>query len=259
MNVVNSNDLRGTVIKVPDATPGIVSVGGKQYLFTLERVWKSAIAPSTNQTVTVELDSAGVVTSVTVLDQQQLAKERLSELGGVAQERGKALVEQIRSGLDGGLAGVGGLGGLVARIGAVSLGALVVIWFASYFLTAGGVSGGGVDMGSFSFRTLLGTDLGDPGSLANPGHARGLLRFLAFVAIAVPFAVPFIRTAWSRYLNAAPLAAVLVGWLVIHENSAKSFGGVPGMENPFSMKWGFYVLLIACLVLASSALKKPTG
>jgi hypothetical protein len=25
------------------------------------------------------------------------------------------------------------------------------------------------------------------------------------------------------------------------------------------MKWGFYVLLIACLVLASSALKKPPG
>ena len=198
MNVVNSNNLRGTVIKVPDATPGILSVGGKQYLFTLESVWKSAIAPSPNQTVTVELDSAGVVTSVTVLDQQQLAKERLSELGGVAQERGKAIVEQIRSGVSGGLGGVGGLGGLAARIGTVSLGALVVIWFASYFLAAGGVSGGGVDMGSFSFRTLLGTDLADPGSLANPGHARGLLRFLAFAAIAVPFAVPFIRSAWSR-------------------------------------------------------------
>lgn len=257
MNVVNS--LRGTVIKVPDATPGILSVGGKQYLFTLERVWKSAIAPSPNQSVTVELDSAGVLTSVTVLDQQQLAKERLSELSGVAQERGKALVDQIRTGLDSGLSGVGGLGGLVARIGAVSLGALVVIWFASYFLVAGGVSGGGQDMGSFSFRTLLGTDLGDPGSLVNPGHARGLLRFLAFVAIAVPFAVPFIRTPWSRYLNVAPLAAVLVGWLVIHENIAKTFGGIPGIENPFSFKWGFYVLLIACLVLASRALKKPAG
>jgi hypothetical protein len=258
MNVGNSNNLRGTVIKVPDATPGILSVGGKQYFFTLERVWKSAIAPSPNQTVTIELDSAGVLTSVTVLDQQQLAMERLSELGGVAQERGKAIVEQIRGGL-GGAGGLGGLGGLVARIGAVNLGALAVIWFASYFLTAGGVSGGGMDMGSFSFRTLLGTDLGDPGSLANPGHARGLLRFLAFAAIAVPFAVPFIRTAWSRYLNAAPLAAVLIGWLVIHENSAKSFGGISGMDNPFSMKWGFYVLLIACLVLASSALKKPAG
>jgi len=260
---VDINNPRGTVIKVPDATPGILSVGGKQYLFTLERVWKSAIAPSPNQTVTVELDSAGAVTSVTVLDQQQLAKERLSELSGVAQERGKAIVEQIRGGLGGvggwgGWGGAGGVAGLAARMGAVSLGALAVIWIASYFLTAGGVSGGGPDMG-FSFRTLLGTDLGDPGSLGNPGHARGLLRFITFVAITVPLAAPFIRTSWSRYLNAAPLAAVLLGWLVIHENVAKSFGGIPGMENPFSMKWGFYVLLIACLVLAWSALKKPAG
>ena len=263
---VNINSARGTVIKVPDATPGILSMGGKQYFFTLERVWKSAIAPSPNQTVTVELDSAGVVTSISVLDPQQLAKERLSELSGVAQERGKAIVEQIRGGLGGvdlgglvgGLGGAGGLAGLVARMGAVNLGALAVIWIASYFLTAGGVSGGGPDMG-FSFRTLLGTDLGDPMSLGNPGHAGGLLRFITFIAIAVPLAVPFIRTSWSRYLNAAPLAAVLLGWLVIHENAAKSFGGIPGMENPFSMKWGFYVLLIACLVLAWSALKKPAG
>jgi hypothetical protein len=259
---VNINNPRGTVIKVPDATPGILSIGGKQHLFTLERVWKSAIAPSPNQTVTVELDSAGAVTSVTVIDQQQLAKERLSELSGVAQERGKAIVEQIRGGL-GGVGGLGGLGGvdlagLAARIGAMTLGALAVIWIASYFLTAGGITGGGPDMG-FSFRTLLGTDVGDPGSLANPGHARGLLRFITFVAIAIPLAVPFIRTPWSRYLNAAPLAAVLLGWLVIHENVAKSFGSIPGMDNPFSMKWGFYVLLIACLVLAWGALKKPAG
>jgi hypothetical protein len=257
---VNINNARGTVIKVPDATPGILSVGGKQYQFMLERVWKSAIAPSPNQTVSVELDSAGVVTSVTVIDQQQLAKEKLSELSGVAQERGKALVEQIRGGLGGagGLAGLeGGLASLVARMGAVTLGALAVIWIASYLLTAGGVSGGGPEMG-FSFRTLLGTDLGDPGSLGNPGHARGLLRFITFLAIAVPLAVPFIRTSWSRYLNAAPLAAVLLGWLVIHENAAKSFGGIPGMENPFAMKWGFYLLLVTCLVLAWSALK-PSG
>src|SRR5579863_10134500 len=139
---ININNARGTVIKVPDATPGILSVGGKQYLFTLERVWKSAVAPSPNQTVTVELDSAGVVTSITVIDQQQLAKEKLSELSGVAQERGKAIVEQIRGGLGGagGLGGLeGGLAGLVARFGALTLGALAVIWIASYFLTAGGV------------------------------------------------------------------------------------------------------------------------
>jgi hypothetical protein len=252
MNVANINNPRGTVIKVPDTTPGILSVNGKQYFFTLEGVWKSAIAPSPNQTVTVGLDSAGVLTSVAVLDQQQLAKEKLGELSGVAQEHGKVIAGQLK----------GGVVALAARMGAVTLGAAVVIWIASYFLTAGGISGGAGDMGSmgsYSFRTLLGTDLTDPNSLMNPGHARGLLRLIALVAIAVPFAVPFIRTTWSRYLNAAPLAAALLGWLVIHENIAKGFGGEPGMESPFSFKWGFYVLLLACVVLASSALKKPVN
>jgi hypothetical protein len=248
MNAININNPRGTVIKVPDASPGILSVSGTQYFFTLETVWKSAIAPSPNQPVAVELDSAGVLTSITVLDQQQLAKERLGDLAGAAEEHGKVIVAQIRVGVV----------RLAARMGAVTLGAAVLIWVASYFLTAAGLSGGGVDMGSYSFRTLLGTDLTDPGSLASPGHARALLRFIALVAIAIPFVVPFLRTTWSRYLNAAPLAAVLLGWLVIHENIAKSFGGGPaGLENPFSFKWGFYVLLAACLVLAASALKKP--
>jgi hypothetical protein len=250
MNAVNINNLRGTVIKVPDTTPGILSVNARQYLFILEGVWRSAIAPTPNQSVTVELDSAGVVTSVTVLDQQQLAKEKLSELSSVAQERGKVIAGQIAGQLQGGLLA------LAARMGALTLGAAVVIWIASYLLTAAGVSGGGMDIGSFSFRTLLGTDLGDPNSLANPGHARGLLRFIALLAIAVPFAVPFIRVSWARYLNAAPLVAVVLGWLVTHENVAKGFGQF-GADNPFSFRWGFYVLLIACLVLAASSLKNP--
>jgi hypothetical protein len=250
MNAVSINSPRGTVIKVPDATPGIVAVNNKQYFFTLERVWKSAVAPSPNQPVAIELDSAGVLTSLTVVDQQQLAKERLGELGNVAQEHGRALLDQIRPALM----------ALTARMGAVTLGAAVLVWVASYFFPAGGLVGGGEEgLGSFSFRTLLGTDLGDPNSMLSAGHGRGLLRFVALIAIAVPFAAPFIRTSWSRYLNAAPLAAVLIGWWVIHENIAKSFGGVPGMENPFSFKWGFYVLLIACLVLAAAALRKPAG
>ncbi len=249
MNAVNINSPRGTVIKVPDATPGILVVSGKQYLFTLESVWKSAMAPSPNQPVAIELDSAGGLSAITVIDPQQVAKERLGELGTVAQARGRELIEQLRP----------VLAAMTARMGAVTLGAAVLVWIASYWLPAGGLAGGESAWGSYSFRTLLGTDLGDPGSLASPGHARGLLRFLAFVAIAVPFTVPFIRSTWSRYLNAAPFAAVLVGWLVIHENVVKSFGGVPGMENPFGFKWGFYVLVIACLALASGALKKPAG
>jgi hypothetical protein len=252
VNVVSINSPRGTVIKVPDATPGILSVNNKQYLFTLEGIWKSPVAPSPNQSVAIELDSSGALTSVTVVDAQQLAKERLGELSNVAQEHGKALAEQFGPILS----------SLTARMGAVALAAAVLIWIASYFFPAAGIAGvggGGDGIGTFTFRTLLGTDLNDQSSLMNPGHARGLLRFVTFIAIVVPFAVPVIRASWSRYLNAAPLAAVLVGWLVVHENIAKTFAAMPGADNPFGFKWGFYVLLLASLVLAAGALKKPAG
>jgi hypothetical protein len=87
------------------------------------------------------------------------------------------------------------------------------------------------------------------------GHARGWLRFIGFAAIVAPFLAPFIRERWSRFLNAAPLAVVLLGWLVLHENMASTCGQM-GADNPFSYKWGFYLLLAACLALAANALKK---
>jgi hypothetical protein len=248
MNAVNSNSTRGTIIKVPDATPGILLVNGKQYSFTLEGVWNSAVAPAPNQVVVVEIGSTGVVSSITVVDQQQIAKEKFAELSGVAQERGKVVAAQLQS----------GVGALAARMGAVALAAAVVIWVTWFLIPAAGIGGGGEQVASWTFHTLLGTNLADPSSMENAGHSRGFLRFIGFLAILAPFLAPFIRTPWSRYLNVAPLAIVVLGWIVIHENMSGTFGAM-GADNPFSYKWGFYVLVAACLVLASGALKKPAA
>src|SRR5277367_1801433 len=89
MDAANINKQRGNIIKVPDSTPGIVFVNGQQQFFTLERVWKSPVAPVVNQTVDVEFDSVGAIAAVTVVDSQLANKERLNQLSGVAQERGK--------------------------------------------------------------------------------------------------------------------------------------------------------------------------
>ncbi len=245
MNATSSHKLRGAVIKVPDAAPGILAVGGRQQAFALEGVWKSAVAPAPNQTVEVELDNAGTLMSITVLDPQQLAKERLTELGGIAQERGKEVAAHLQH----------LLGALAARMGVVTLASAVLVWVAWYLFPAAGIAGGGEDIPSFSFATLLGTNLADQGAWMNPGHSRALLRYLGFIAIAAPFAAPFIKTPWSRYLNLAPLAAVLIGWIVIHENEVSRLGQL-GADNPFAFRWGFYLLLLACLALAAGALKQ---
>lgn len=248
MNAAASHKLRGAVIKVPDAAPGILAVGGRQQPFSLEGVWKSAVAPAPNQTVEVELDNAGTLMSITVLDPQQLAKERLTELGGIAQERGKEVAAHLQL----------LLGALAARMGIVTLAAAVLVWIAWYLFPSAGISVGGEDIPSFSFATLLGTNLADQGAWLNPGHSRALLRYLGLIAIAAPFAAPFIRTPWSRYLNVAPLAAVLIGWMVIHENELSGPGQL-GADNPFAFRWGFYLLLVASLALAASALKKRSA
>jgi hypothetical protein len=245
MNATMSHKLRGAVIKVPDATPGILSIGGRQQAFSLDGVWRSAVAPAPNQTVEVELDNAGTLVSVRVLDQQQLVQERLAAIGGVAQEHGKEIAAHLQRLTS----------ALAARMGMATLASAVLVWIAWYLLPAAGISGAGESIASFSFHTLLGTNLADQSSLMDPGHGRALLRYFGFVAILAPFAAPFIKTPWSRFLNAAPLAAVLIGWIVIHENLASSLGQL-GADNPFAFKWGFYLLLAACVALALNALKK---
>jgi hypothetical protein len=246
MNATLSHKLRGAVIKVPDVTPGILSVGGRQQVFSLDGVWRSAVAPAPNQAVEVELDNAGVLLSVTVLDPRELAQERLATLGGIAQERGKEMAFHLQRLVS----------SLSARMGMATLGATVVVWIAWYLLPAAGISGGGESIASFTFHTLLGTNLADQSAFMDPGHGRPLLRYFGFFAIVAPFAAPFIKMSWSHYLNAAPLAATLIGWIVIHENVAGSLGQL-GSDNPFAFRWGFYVLLAACLALAANALKKP--
>jgi hypothetical protein len=248
MNTANTSSPRGTIIKVPDATPGLLLLNGRQCSFTLEGVWRSAVAPAPNQSVIVDLDSAGAPLSITVVDQQQIAKEKLAELSGVAGERGKVLLVQIQN-----LLSV-----LAARMGAVTLGVAVLIWIAWFLIRAAGIGGGGEDVASYTFWKLIGTNLADQGSVIDGGHARGWLRIIGFCAIVAPFLAPFIRETWSRYLNAAPLAVVLLGWFVLHENMAGGLSEM-GQDNPFSYKWGFYLLLAACLVLAANALKKPTA
>jgi hypothetical protein len=117
---------RATIIKVPDNNPGLLVVDGAQKPFVLPGVWMSPVAPAPNQVVDVVVDSAGAVTSVTAVDPQQLAKERMNQLSGAAQEHGKQAADMARA----------GVGALAARMGKVALGASVGVWIAWFFLPA---------------------------------------------------------------------------------------------------------------------------
>lgn len=99
--------LRGTIIKTPDNTPGLLFVNGQQKKFTLEGVWKSPVAPAVNIAVDIELDGEGLITGLTVVDAQKEAKEKLGQIGEAATEKGKEAAVIARQ----------GIGALAARMG----------------------------------------------------------------------------------------------------------------------------------------------
>jgi hypothetical protein len=241
--------VRSTIIKVPDANPGLLFLNGQQRQFTLEGVWKSPVAPTANMSVDVEVDGGGQITAITAVDSKQIAKERMDQLSGVAQERGKEAAKLAQQ----------GIGALAARMGKVALGSSVLIVVAWFFFPAAGLSGGMLGSESFTFWNLLGIDFNNPLTAVTGANSHGFVAMLGIVAILAPFAAPFLQAAWARYLNAAPLAFIAIGFISVEIGVNKAFGDLVklGAPNPFSWSWGIYLLGLAGLVLAAGALKKP--
>jgi hypothetical protein len=241
---------RGTIVKVPDATPGLLFVNGQQKSFALEGVWKAPVAPTANMIVNVELDGTGTVTGITSADGAHAGgPTQGQQLANVAQEKGKEAAKLAQE----------GVGALAKRMGTVALVSAVVVFIAFFFLPAAGVAGGfGANL-SWSFWDLMGVDFNSMAGLV-PGTANhGAFAYLGLLCILVPFAAPFLKFPWAKYLNAAPIAFTVIGFLVTYMQESKALGGtVLGAQipNPFSWSWGFYVLVLAGLVLASGALKK---
>lgn len=260
MNMQNESNVRGNIIKVPDSSPGLLFVNGQQRLFTLEGVWKSPVAPAANMTVEVEFDATGAIAAVSVVDAQQLAKERLNQLSGVAQEQGKVAAAIARQ----------GVGALAARMGKIALGATAVLWVAWFFLPSFNVAWI-LMLKSFTFWEFLGVDLSNPQTIGAGGGSHGLFGLIGLVAIAAPIAAPFLRHPRAKYLNAMPLAFLLISLLKFRWDMGRVVGKGEGemgrfaeqmaeaamktMMDAISFGFGLYVLFLASLVLATYALK----
>ncbi len=177
-----------------------------------------------------------------------ITAESLSQLAGAAQEQGKEAAKLAKQ----------GIGAMAARMGKVPFGAAVLLWIAWFLLPAANLSGRAVYNQSYTFWSLIGTDFTSM-LLMQRATSHGLFTIIGLIASAAPFAVPFLRTSWARYLNAAPLAYVLVAWIAIYLDENKAFGTIAIEEgaNPFSLSWGIFVLTFAAIVLAAGALKKP--
>jgi hypothetical protein len=252
MSAETSPKLRGTIVKVPDATPGLLFVAGQQKSFTMEGVWKSPVAPAANQIVDVDMDGAGVITGVAVVDAQQMNRERVGQMAGVAGEKGKEAAKEAAK------MAQQGVGALAARMGKVALGALVALWIVWFLLPAYSIGIPGIASQSFTFWQYLGFDMSG-GGLAGPTSSTGFLGLLGVVVLLAPIAAPFIKDPRAKFLNAAPLAFILLAMAYMHFSISHAAGGFGAdVSDMVSMSWGLYLLILLGLVLAAQAVMKPS-
>jgi hypothetical protein len=271
---------RGTIIKTPDSTPGLLFVNGQQKPFTLEGIWKSPVAPAVNMPVDVEFDGAGSIKGLAAVDPQQVAREKLSQFGGAAQERGKVAAVMAQQ----------GIGALAARMGKAALGATVILWLAWFFMPVVTVEQY-ADSRAFTFWEFLALGLSNENApLQFVMLSHGLLSILGLAAIAAPFAAPFVRHGRARLLYALPLLLLFLAGVSIVYDGARAIsdatagakrsvtydGGNPaynrqqqialeGVEDRleeallkrFSIDYGAFVVVIASIVLAVRGLKHP--
>lgn len=242
-----SSRLRGQIVKIPDATPGLLFLNGQQKQFTLEGVWKSPVAPAPNMTVDVELDGSGAITSITVVDSKEIAQQKLAEQLDALKGHGNQLLTVLQPAVR----------SLPARMGTATFAVAVFVWICWFFFRAATLDLGGERM-SLTFWKLLGINFDNPESVMN-GGSHGFLSLLGILAIAAPFAVPFVRTAWSRYLNAAPLGYFVIAFIAIFVHEHRVFGEVTqiGGINPFSWSMVLIFLVASSIVLAKGALDRP--
>jgi len=245
---------RGTIIKTPDSSPGLLIVAGQQKPFTLEGVWKSPVAPAVNMAVDIELDGAGLITCLTAVDLQNEAKQKLEQIGDLAQQHGKEAAAIARQ----------GIGALAARMGKVTLVAAVILWIAWFFMPALTI-GESLSSASksFTFWDLVGLDPNT--NLATTPANHGLFAMLGLLAIAAPFGAPFIRNPKAKFLYATPFVYLLIAVFVIYSDLNTFFGHLSsGLADAmkflsFSFGYGTYVLAIASLVLAAQVLRRPAS
>lgn len=244
-----STKVRGKIIKVPDATPGLLMIGANQKQFTLEGLWKSETAPANNQTVEVELDDAGHVIAISVVDPAQIAREKFADLssklggavGDLSKSQGAANAQDI-------------LRKVVAKIGAVTLGASVVLWIALFFMT-----GYKLDLGfssqSYSLWDFVGLNVN--GGVTGPEVNHGFWGFIGIVCVFAPIVVAFVSNPLAKFGNALPL--VYLGISILMEKSAINKvlqpAGAPDTGLGFTMQFGGYLALLAALALAAMVVK----
>ncbi len=246
---------RGRVLRDTNVGPGLVTVEGKQYSFTLEDMWVSEIPPRPGMVVDVRFNDSGVPVALTAVPENQIAKEQAQQVLAGAQTQGTAIASTLK-----------------ARFGVPRLVAAALLLGGWFILDS--VSMGGVRL-QLTFWQLL-DYVGNAGALVgslenNQAPGAGIYGLLAFLALAGPLLRFFWQDRRAALGGILPLLLMLLAAFEVRSGIQHALDLVVGtgpasgpardramkmFMSQFSLGAGAYVSLAACVYFAWNGVRE---
>lgn len=240
---------RGRILRDTNAGPGMLTVEGIQYVFTLEGMWRSDVPPRTGMTVDVDFDNNSAPKAVYAVSETQVAKEQAQRAVPDALLAG----ETVRSGIK-------------ARFGIVPLG-IEALQLIAFFVLPNLFVGN-----AFGRRAFTGWEAVGLNAATYTSIDHGLLSLLALVCLFAPLVVPFLKASWSRWVYTAPLGFVALATITLYAQiqnsvraSSQAMSGLLGngaaqqmaheVTGMFTPALGAYVVLLCSLYFAARAFR----
>jgi hypothetical protein len=252
---------RGKILRDTSVGNGLVVVDGQQYPFMLEGTWRSEVPPAVGMTVDVEINDAGQIVSLIVVQDSQLNKEQAQAALIAAKGKGAEIFS-----------------GIVARVGAVNLAAILLLVIAWIWLSAVSIQSPAGAM-SFTFWQLLGfinaKNALDVFMQAGTGsYSTGIYGFLAFLCLLGPFVRYFWKDKLAVLGGVLPLLFMLIVGMIAHSSLNSAMGvGTAGVDpndpmvkemtqqvtQAISIGVGVYLSVLLCLYFAAMGVRDYLG
>jgi hypothetical protein len=246
---------RGKILRDANAGPGLLSVDGQHYQFSLEGVWSSAVPPSAGMAVDVEFGSDTSILAITQVPETQIAREQADAVVKAARQKGGLL-----------------LSAAIARFGLpmlIATGLLIIGW---------------TFLGAISVQTLFGKlsltfwqvlgflNADSPWETVMSGRGgsgAGFYGFLALIALAGPFLSYFWKDKRAALAGVLPLAFMVAVGIMVRSNMHSAMGGTldgplgdmqrqaqQEMMSAISLGFGTYLSLLVSLYFTAVAAKQ---
>ncbi len=201
---------RGKILRDTNGGPGLLTVEGKQLVFTLENMWTSDIPPRAGMTVEVFFGSDGLPVTVRAIPESQIAREQAEETLAGVKKRGQELTRETFRRF--------GVGTVVGVLG------LLAGWF---LLTTVSIKDGPPEL-NFTFWNLLGfvnngqalAGMGFGGAAGTPSG--GVWDLLLLAALAGPLISFFWPDRRAHLAGLLPAVLMVLAFAVLRSHVISS-------------------------------------